>query len=165
MAGNSLSRRRRRRWQRGLCSQCISVYSYLPLSACVCVSLLWVALPPSADSDWQVVTELAAAPHYSVSGLINYPTQTQDMSSRAFSVYCSLKSASEAATPATYKTGSRLKILFFFLSFHLVEIMAHRTFFVKGVHMICLMALYLPCQSRVLSSWRLERGETERAHT
>lgn len=136
-----------------------------PVCVRACVSLLWVALPPSTDSDWRVVTELAAAPHYSVSGLINYPTQTQDMSSRAFSVYCSLKSASEAASPATYRTGPRLKILFFFLfSFHLAEIMAHRTVFVKGVHIICLMALYLPWKSRVLSSWRLERGEIERAH-
>lgn len=91
------------------------------------VSLLRVALPPSTDSDSLVVTELAAAPQYSVSGLINYPTQTQDMSSRAFSVYCSLKSASKAASPAT--------IAWVCLFFHLAEIMAYSTAFVKEPHM------------------------------
>lgn len=68
-------------------------------------SLFGVALPLSTDPGWRVVTAPTAAAQYSVSGLINYPTQTQDMSSGAFSVYCSLKSTSEAASPSTYKTG------------------------------------------------------------
>lgn len=53
---------------------------------------------------------------------------------------------------------------FFFLSDRLAEIMIYFTVFVKEVHMTCLMALYLSCQSCALSSRSLERGETERAH-
>lgn len=76
-----------------LCSECVSV--------CMPVSLLWVALPPSTDSEDRVVTERDSVPRYSVSGLLNYPAQTQDMSSRAYTVYCSLKSACRAVTLAT----------------------------------------------------------------
>lgn len=53
---------------------------------------------------------------------------------------------------------------FLFLSHHLAEIMTYCTVFVKEVHMTCLMALYLSCQSCALSSRSLERGETEQAH-
>lgn len=168
MAGNSLSRRRRRRWQQGLCSQCISVYSYLPLSACACVCVCvfivscfatfhWLRL---ASCDWAgcCSTLLSFRPHK----LPHTDTGYVQQSFFCLLLFKERQWSSQSCHLQDWPTA--WDFFFFLFSFHLAEIMAHRMVFVKGVHMICLMALYLPCQSRMLSSRRLERGETERAH-
>lgn len=137
------------------CSECISVATYTFLSARVSVKQAALPSPPPESDLSSCDCVTPAAPQCSVSsGLINYPTQTQDMSGRAFLVHGSFKEQMSIKLSAQ---GYFFFLLYLFLYFE--RRMARSLASNSRVYMSYLVTLYDPCSLQVA----LNQTETGRA--